>query len=619
MLMDLPPAVLHNLLFFLPQDLLSLLALTNFHFYEPCSKQLYKNIVIQTLPVLRTLKSSARQRLDFVRSSVTTICGFTNLSVPREGHLKLVAAKVTTLCRSLAVNPGLAMHVNLVTVDGVFNEPVYAALDQLFHTLAQHENAVAKIYISDKSVRKRLRYSSWAAKLPLKSLVIDNLSLLSAGYLDQFPNLEELIIASTGPTTMLAPLVIPKLEKIKHLHIRDDPATYAQATLALFHLYQQQPFVLRQLRSFNVVQTHETASHGFPYLDLRQLENFQVSIGCNNQACDQECLQTGLSRYLFERLKRLAIVQSSDPALSSHKNTEKWDLVMFDFVRSILDEHSTLFSLSIRHLLPLDGIIEDGYEGNYARKVKLYTLILPKLLGLILRHVVNLVLPNFLASMACYEQPMNTFLWNGCKCAHCSVYLGKLDEYLLHHRYYNTQKKVYKDLQTTQMVRTMAEVLSDRLPYDPNVGDIFPFSRPPRASTWNFHDHKSSVPFLCLPVKTYEIAEMEDEKAEHKNEDRFFDAEQTANDCQFLRTEQFYPNYSITASHYLDDLVRKMIGLNRGDAEAADLDDVDFENDGWTSLHINKMVMNGIDYIFDHEINGTIFFTNLFDEVVAQS
>ncbi|KAM9887398.1 hypothetical protein OXX79_013665 [Metschnikowia pulcherrima] len=61
-----------------------------------------------------------------------------------------------------------------------------------------------------------------------------------------------------------------------------------------------------------------------------------------------------------------------------------------------------------------------------------------------------------------------------------------------------------------------------------------------------------------------------------------------------------------------------MINLNRGNAEDADINQVSYENDGWTNLQINKMLINGIDYNFDHEINGTIFYTNSFDDLELQ-
>lgn len=622
-LVDLPPRVLDNLLAFLPQHLLLQLALTNFHFYEPCARHLYKHIVVQTNPVLQsTLETSAsadiwttRQRSDYIHLSVTTVCGFRLLAVTRAAHHKLVAAKLETLLHAVLVNPKLATCINSVTVTGTFDARTEAVLAKLFGALRQLPNAVSKVYISDVALRSTLHYKDW--RFDLHSVTIDDIDQLDARYLSQFPHLQELIVANLDATADLAPETIAILQKLRHLRCKDDPLVYDRLTRALNKAYRQTPFVLHSLKTFSAVLTHDNHETPLPYVDFARLENFQVSLGCDNvDSCDHECLGEWLATLEFRALKRLSVVHSSDTDTISHKVLEKWDIVVFDFVKSVLETAPGLFYLSIRHSVPLDGVISDGYEGNYIRKVKLYTIILPRLLSALQNHIVNLVLPNFVATLACYEQPMNTFLWNGCKCSHCDAILTKLDEFLLYHRYFKLSAGVFKDLQTTQLMRTMAEVLSDRMAYDRNLGDLHVLSQPLQNTSWNFHDNKFSIPFQCLPVKTYDIEEMEDDSEQvAERKERFFDAESKPNDCRFLGKEQFFPNYSIVVSHYLDDLIRKMINLNRGDAEDVDIGRVSYENDGWTNLQINKMLVNGIDYNFDHEINGTIFYSNSFDSV----
>lgn len=617
-LTDVPPEALESILYFLPQRSLLALAQTNFHFYEPCLKRLYKKLVIQIDPVLRNDATwSSRQRLDHVELCVTTISGFKAVTVPKKAHLQMVLAKIRTLINSISVNPVLATYIELIEVADTFDAEVDAALRELFALLASTDNTIAKIYIADKTLRQKLGYHEWRANFgaSLRSVTVDSLDQVPKLTLDAYPKLTELIIAGTGAATTLYASVIPLLERLEHLKIRDDPQVYDTVSAALWNLYRTQHFQLKNLKTFNVVHTHKNYTHGFPYLAFEKLENFQLSIGCDDPtSCKQECLEVSLSRFQFKVLKRLAILQNSPAHLNNHKNTEAWDLVVFDFVKSTIESCGSLFYLSIRHNVPEDGVIDDGYEGNYIRKVKLYTILLPGLLATIQRHVVNLVLPNFVASLACYEQPMNTFLWNGCKCPHCEVYLTKLDDYLLLHRYYTFAKGVYKDLQTVQVMRSMSEVLVDRVKYDSNVGDLYQLSRPMRNLTWNFHNNKFSIPFRCLAVKTYEIDEMEDEKVEKAGKvERFFDAEETENDCVFLRKEQFIPNYLVVISHFLNDIIRRMINLNRGDAEDVEIGREKDENDGYTQLQINKMLLNGIDYNFDHEINGTIFFTNSYD------
>lgn len=614
-LIEVSPEVLENILFFLPQHLLLNLSLTNFHFYEPCLRRLYKNISVQIDPVLRNeLPCTSRQKSDYIELSVTTVSGFKDVNVLKVAHQQLVYAKIKTLINSISVNPRLAEYIERIRINDVFDTKTANALAELLGTLASKSNSLIEIYIANETFRSKLGYHSLKHQFPnLEAVTIDSLDEIES--LHEFPHLTDLVIAGTGLTTSLSASAIPILQKLKHLRIRDETAIYNTVSNALWDLHRSHPFRLKNLKTFNVVHSHANYTHGFPYLVFEQLENFQISLGCENpDSCGQSCLELSLSRFEFRHLKRLAIIQNTPYRFNNHKNNEHWDLVVFDFVKSITESSDELFYLSIRHNVPPDGTIDDGYEGNYVRKVKLYTLLLPGLLTSIQRHVVNLALPNFIASLACYEQPMNTFLWNGCKCPHCDVYLTKLDDYLLHHRYYSLEKGVFKDLLTVQMVRSMGEALVARSRYDPNFGDTVSLSAPMRNVTWNFHNNNFSIPFRCLPVKTFEIAEMEDDRVEKSEKlDRFYDAEEQANDCIFLRKEQFMPNYLVVMSHFLNDHIRRMINLNRGDAEDVSIGLAKDENDGDTNLRINKMLLNGIDYNFDHEINGTIFFTNSFD------
>lgn len=620
-LLDFPQSVVNEILYFLPQNLLFNLALTNFQFYEPCLRKLYKKLVIQIDPVLKnTKKPNPRQRLDHLELCITTISGFASVESSPEAHARMLEARLKTICLAIQVNPTLATYIEEITIaDFHMADLTLTAIQELLSTISSVPNNVHKLYIANKVTRRDLLSEicpkgllDLSEKFRLTSICIDSLGQLNH-LLDHLPNLEELIIADVFvEPEALNPSAIRVLEKLKVLLIRDDPKVFGPVSSALWDLFCTSPFRMLNLKTFNVVHTHENSRHGYPYINFDKIENFQISLGCNVPDCDQECLLPSLARFDFSNLKRLSVIQNSDYKLNSHLYCEKWDLTVFQFVKSIVDESDTLFYLSIRHNVPPDGIIDDGYEGNYMRKVKLYTILLPNLLATIQRHVVNLVLPNLVASMACYEQPMNTFLWNGCKCAHCEKYLEHLDDYLLHHRYFSGEKHVFKDILTTQLMRSLSEVLVDRVVMDSNLGDLYQLFGPMRNRTWNFHNNKFSVPFRCLPVKTYEVAEFEDDKMDDKR-GRTLDYEGARKKCKYLHSEKFFPNYLIVVSHFLNDIIRKMINLNRGDAEDVNIGLVTDENDGYTNLRINKMLVNGIDYNFDHEINGTIFFMNSFD------
>lgn len=615
-LLQLPSECLHNVLYFLPQQSLINLALTNFHFYEPCLRHLYKRIHIQVEPTLRTHSKLPLhlRRDDFVDASVTVIAGFSSVQMSRQAHLKMVEAKLRTLTNAILVNPQLAFQIEEIVVSGTFNKVVEKSLLHLFEVLSEVPNALSKVYVADVSLRRKLGYHTLKYSfLSLTSITVDDVSEIAK--LDHFKKLKEVVVANIGNCKVNSQ-TIDVLNKIQHLHVNQLKDVSTAFHSALLTKYRQQPFVLRSLKTVDLVFTH-SHTQKCPYIDFSQIENLQLSLGCDHLSeCDYDCVDTCLADINLPKIKRLAILQNSDASLNNHRTTERWDLIVFEFVKLVVEQSQFLFYLAIRHNVPLDARIDDGFEGNYLRKVKLYTYLLPNLLATMQRHVVNLVLPNLIASLSCYEQPMNTFMWNGCKCGHCETYLEKLDDYLLHHRYYSFDREVFKDVLTTQLVRSMSEVLSDRMCFDPNLGDLGHLTRPMTNTTWNFHDSKFSIPFLCLPVKNYEMADFEDEKLEKsEGKESFFDAVDTENDCPFLRKEKFIPNYSVLMSHFLNDLIRKMINLNRGNAEDVNIGQAQDENDGFTNLRINKMLINGIDYNFDHEINGTIFFKNSFDDL----
>lgn len=579
-------------------------------------KQLYKNLLIQTNPVLHAQNESGSnsRRIDFIDLSKTTICGFSLMAKSTAAHMKMLEAKLQTLLNSLTINPKLATFIETVQTRGTFSKQVETVLVQLFEFLCSVPNSIHKVYIGDQRLRKRLGYHSWRSQFALKSLTIDDLDQLRH-FDGHSSGITELIVAATGTTTSVDPSAIPLFEKLKTLLVRDELEVYGVFTGALWDLYKETPFTFKNLKTFNVVHDHNNWTHGFPYIRFDKLENFQISLGCNElKTCDQECLELGLMRFEFGSLKRLSIIQNTHYQYNNHTNTEKWDLIAFSFIDTIVETSQTLTYLSIRHNVPPDGAIDDGIDGLYLRKVKMYTNILPKLLTNIKSHVVSLVLPTLMSSLACYEQAMNTLLWIGCKCAVCREYLDRLDDYLLYHRYYVEEKGVFKDVQTPQLVRSMSEVLSDRMEYDHNVGDLFQLYRPMQNTTWNFHNNKFTIPFRCLPAKTYEIDEMEDESQEaSEGHEKFFDAVELTNDCKFLHRERFSPFYSTVIAHYIDDLVRKMVHLNRGNAEDVDMALSGEIYDGYSEMRIKKMIINGMDYNFDHELNGTIRFTNSYD------
>lgn len=300
-------------------------------------------------------------------------------------------------------------------------------------------------------------------------------------------------------------------------------------------------------------------------------------------------------------LKKIALVQNTESNIDTHKFNEIWDIKIIGLLQDFNTRN--LKYLSIRHKPCENGVFLDGMEGNYLQRINLYTNTLPNVID---STKATLVLPNFMKSLACYEQPMNNLLWNGCKCEHCTIYLGDLDEFLMCHKYYNFGFHQFKDLISCNLFVTIGEWLSRRL-YDPNLSDLEYLKYPLNENTWNFHDNTFSVPFKCLNHKNYEECEFEGEE----EVDIFYDANSEFEPCKF--NERLFRPVGKAISHYINDLIIKIVDLNRGNAEDIELDNFKDLNDGMTTEKFSKIIINGICYNLDKELNGTNFFQNVYD------
>lgn len=223
LLLEFPSDALNNILYFLPQDLLLNLALTNFHFYEPCLKRLYQRLVIQTDPALRSASTvpAHYRRDDFVESSATVIAGLSDIERPRQAHLKMVEARVRTLITSIQVNPQLAQYIELVEIEGIFRNSVENAIFELLQLLSTLANEIAKIYISDLGLRKRLGWIEMSRLFPsLTTICVD--SVLEIADLKDFPKLNEIVVADVEKDPSMNASHVHVLTKIEHLIVSSE-------------------------------------------------------------------------------------------------------------------------------------------------------------------------------------------------------------------------------------------------------------------------------------------------------------------------------------------------------------------------------------------------------------
>lgn len=600
----LPQDILARILELLPQQDLLSLAQTNFHFYQPCSKKLYKRLTVRIEPVLR---STCHRQNDFIDATQTVICGFTNAKLAPSHHYRMLDARLQTLVESITVNPELATYISELNVTTDLQDKAVIGSLQLLIAVVQETDAqlgpsskqFRKLYVKLENVRAKLvvDFAKW------NSIVVDNYTQLAAAV-----NAKEVVFAlgpENEPWSEKIGSVLAQLESV----IIEDAST--QRSLALIAASGGIVFAPKHV---SVVHYHDIDGNKTPLLNIKwhNVRSAQLILGCDNKACNQECLAEFLGVIPpTAPISAIAIRQlNKQKHTFVHKFCENFDLITFSFLR----QFSRLWYVSIRHCPPENGILEDGLEGNYLRRRKLFTETLPDAI----RHVKKggastvfavhpiIVFPNLLHLFACYEQAMNNLLWNGCKCEHCGPTLDLLDEFLMLHQYYNSQLSRFKDLTTSQLMSAIAGKLSERM--SPGGTDLDIENFPLCKIEWDLHTVPGWGPFRCLGHHVYEGAEYDDDEVESKQQV----------ECKF-KNSNLLPLSAIAKciSHYWENVVRRMIFLNRGDAEDIEIGKADELNDGGTDYGgapvLGKIALNGVVFNLGKELNGTNFSQNIYD------
>ncbi|KAK6458476.1 uncharacterized protein RJT20DRAFT_32073 [Scheffersomyces xylosifermentans] len=612
-LLDLPKAVRKNIILFLPQQELINLATTNYELYEPCMQQLYKRIVVQADPVL-TNDPKGRNN-DFLDGNLTVIYGFRHNSksgkvYTLETQLKLVNARLAVLNQSVSINPALLEYIqeiSIISENGQFN--AHDDIKKNIQALANHldGHSINKFFIGDAQLRAQIDLS----KLSLRSVVIDSASQFEAANLH---SCVELLVAldttkdfnvQKFKSLELESLILPD-DEIKYWEFVDNIlfANDIQLKVSTFKLLFSKDLSKNTKLSKCIYWPH--------------IHNLEILLGHENE--DQDFVIDLLNLIPLEHcihLQKLSIVQLG--IYTTHKSNEAFDINVFTFIDNLVQiqsqslTKSRLNYISIKHNLPATANFPDGFEGNYLRRYKSFGDLLPKLLVSKTdeeQPKINLFLPNVFQTLACYDQPMNTMLWNGCKCPHCEDYLGKLDDFLMYHKYYNSELKSYKDLNSSLIMFTIGEFLNSRFNNHDLLTGLSYLHYPLSNRLWNFHDSALSIPFRCYDVQIIDQGEFDEEV----EEEAALNISETLAHCKY-NAAVYNRNIPLSISHYLDDLVLKLINLNRGDAEAFELG-TDFRDGGDSEdlkLNINKLVLNGISYNLDRELNGTHFFEDVLD------
>ncbi|KAG5417942.1 hypothetical protein I9W82_004270 [Candida metapsilosis] len=591
-LITLPPKVLQKITRFLPQQSLINLATTNYEFYHPCLVQLYSKIVIsQFAPLrLRETKVSHRREVDFQDGSRSVIYGFEN-SLKEELNMKMIHARLLVLIQSLQVNPDLIGYVKEVHVLGDdFTEEIVSAVQDLANKLSHLET----FYIDNEKIRSRVNLSH----LNLKEVVADDVKEIA-------DSVERLLVGNNCKIDNISS-VAPKLTELIL------PFEWEKYWKWVRNNVFPSKVFFPNLQKFRLVFNPSAFDDNINLIQLLQWHNIkELEIVCplpNNNASEYifDCFDAVPSQ--LPKLRKLSIIQGS--IFPTHEINESYDLTMFNFINTYIE---TLSYLSIKHSVPQLGNFSDGFEGNYHRRYELYTTILPKLITKSSKSTSRFVLDlsNLLHTFTCYEQYMNTVMWNGCKCEYCNVYLEKVDHFLFQHKYFDEESQRYKDMNASHLLAAIASQLSKRfIPLSSLLTQTSQLSFPIWKCLWDFHSVQNSNRFKCLNKLTVDEGEYDEGDQP--------DAEEVAI-CDV--NKDLFSRIPKAISHYVNDIIQEILNLHRGNAEArfdeqdfhflkdgGDFDDFDHKGD------LKKVLINGFVYNIDSELNGTHFYENVYDE-----
>lgn len=607
LLLDVPLEIIEDIIFFLPQQEVINLSLSNFLFYQPCMKKLYQKITIRKDAVLEQNKDNNRV-IDFTDSTQTVIYGF-NKVTKEENHFRLINARLQSLIFSISINTQLLDYIEEITIFDSFDQTINETLLKLVSSLER--SGLKRLIVTTPTLRKQVKNIVLKEGFQdLEAIIIDHVNELN--YITKFPKIKELIVSfkeDSQEDRQLSELkvgqeLVTSLKQLTSISVNTDNKSYCLFIKVLNYIHEKYAFQLN-LHTFTLNYYHDDlpAIEKFirsTIINWSTITSLQIAIGCDDVKCNQECLSR-LTLPIYS-LKKVAFIQNTEKIIDTHKFNEIWDIKIIGILQEL--DTRLLKYISIRHKPCENGMFIDGMEGNYLQRVKLYTHALPTAIE---SNRTTLVLPNFMKSLSCYEQLMNNLLWNGCKCEHCAVYLGYLDEYLMSHKFYNLKLHQFKDIISSNLFVTLGEWLSRRF-YDTDIlNDLDYLKYPLKNNTWNFHDNLFSIPFKCLNHKNYEEHEYDD----NDEVDIFHDAKTEFEPCKF--NERIFRPVGKCISHFINDIIIQIVDLNRGNAEDIQLDKFNDLNDGTGIEKFTKIILNGICYNLDKELNGTSYFQNVYD------
>lgn len=557
-LTDLPDPVLTRLTRFLNQQSLVNLAQTNYKFYPHCIQRLYRNLVITRALAAPELGNAA----DYGDSLATVVYGYIHREdkmVLPSSHLKMLTARLLVLNTSLDINHELASYIDTITIDLNDDDVDDAMLKQL-NRLTQ---------------RRGVQLSRW---------VLTNITGLEAPTANTLtawtqPQVDD---ASGGVYVMDSTLDVTNLPSLLHTLVLPVDNFTKLATAAPIDS-------MTDLTTFRwVLHNHDDAGDLLIRINWRKIRALELVI----TAGPETVLDVLEVVPPLPNLQRLSVVQQN-PDYNTHRANETFDISVLGFLTAVVATLPQLKYFALVHDVPELGNFSDGYEGNYLRR--------KSILGHHLARVVSqapgtvaVCMPTLMQLLACYDQAMNNMLWNGCNCRHCARFLGVIDEFLLHHRYYLPSEQGYKDINSSLLFRTVGEAMHHRFVRQPTWlgGDTMVII----DDVWDFHLNRGR-PFRCYAENVH------DDGREHDDVDT---TEPLEYHCQQWNSLVYHQGVPKAMAHYLNTLVVLVVNLERDNAEDEVIGRMlNDGGDGDFRVNMGLVQMSGINYWVGTEPNGT--------------
>lgn len=463
--------VLENILFFCNQNDLVALAQTCHALSTPAIKKLYRSIYVRRHPRLITDES-------FIDSWATEVAGVRNIFKRTDQNDYLIYLKLICLGESLKKYGQLVERVAIY--DDIFTEE--EGLEYLITFVD-----IVKGYCTN--LKRFSCYDERIQKLPLPP-TIENLVTSDLTELDKTTHpIKSLRVHMHRYTEQHDLPNLSKLSSVEELILEDDES----ASLRLLKIMSNagvEKLKLKRLvfnhvhglHDYNTVLRSLTIEFIDACIDLSQLEELEMGIGCQEAECD--CLGQFLDD-LAPKLTSLHSVSFHEKTFHrDHYLTEAWDVSIGRF---LLNVKSKVKFVAVHHNPPIDGKLTNGLEGNALRRRRLYEKVLPDL-----KHLETFVSPTFLQSCACYEVLVSDLLWNGCECDFCNQFLPFYDKYLMDHAYFDSDETDFRDMISPRLFGLFGAEMTRRLQ---NKYDLDAFKIPPAATTWNFHGYKAITCF----------------------------------------------------------------------------------------------------------------------------